>query len=152
MRIERFEDIEAWQLARDLARRIYRVTAVGDFCRDPGLKSQIRNAAGSIMHNIAEGFDSATNREFVRFLVYARRSCTEVQSQLYLASDAGYLDEGQLRDFHTRAGRARATIKGFIRYLEGCRGDEEKTRRDMCPPTRNPEPGTRNLRRGRDDD
>jgi four helix bundle protein len=145
MRIDRFEDIEAWQLARDLACRIYRVTAVGGFRRDPGLKSQIRNAAGSAMHNIAEGFDSATNREFVRFLVYARRSCTEVQSQLYLASDAGYLDDVQLGDLHGRAGRTRATIKGFIRYLERCQQNKVGKRRSA-----NAEPGTRNPERGRE--
>ena len=84
MRIERFEDIEAWQLARELTRKVYSLTKKANFTRDFGLKKQIQDAPGSSMHNIAEGFDSETNPEFVRFLRYAKRSCTEVQSELYL--------------------------------------------------------------------
>jgi four helix bundle protein len=85
MKIERFEDIEAWQLARELARKVYRLTKKPRFDVDYGLKRQIQEAAGSAMHNIAEGFDSETNAEFIRFLRYAKRSCTEVQSELYVA-------------------------------------------------------------------
>jgi four helix bundle protein len=77
MRIEKFEDIEAWQLARELTRKIYSLTKGTDFSKDYGLKNQIQEAAGSSMHNIAEGFDSETNAEFIRFLRYAKRSCTE---------------------------------------------------------------------------
>jgi four helix bundle protein len=84
MRIERFEDIEAWQLARELNRKVYELTRKTKFARDFGLRGQIQNATGSSMHNIAEGFDSETNPEFVRFLRYAKRSCTEVQSELYV--------------------------------------------------------------------
>jgi len=87
MRIDRFEDIEAWQLARELTRKVYDLTKKAKFARDFGLKGQIQDAAGSSMHNIAEGFDSETNPEFVRFLRYAKRSCTEVQSELYVALD-----------------------------------------------------------------
>jgi four helix bundle protein len=76
MRIERFEDIEAWQLARELNRKVYELTRKTKFARDFGLRGQIQNATGSSMHNIAEGFDSETNPEFVRFLRYAKRSCT----------------------------------------------------------------------------
>ena len=71
MRIKRFEDIEAWQLARELARKVYRLTNKPRFAKDYGLKRQIQDAAGSSMHNIAEGFDSETNAEFIRFLRYA---------------------------------------------------------------------------------
>ena len=67
MKIERFEDIEAWQLARELTRKVYCLTKQPKFVQDYGLKSQIQNAAGSSMHNIAEGFDSESNAEFVRF-------------------------------------------------------------------------------------
>ena len=80
----RFEDIEAWQLARELTLKVYNLTKKGKFARDFGLKGQIQDAAGSSMHNIAEGFDSETNPEFVRFLRYAKWSCTEVQSELYV--------------------------------------------------------------------
>ena len=89
MRIDRFEDIEAWQLARELTRKVYGLTKKAKFSRDFGLKRQIQDAAGSSMHNIAEGFDSETNPEFVRFLRYAKRSCTEVQSELYPAAIGG---------------------------------------------------------------
>ena len=61
MKIERFEDIEAWQLARELTRKVYRLTKKPGFAKDYGLKRQIQEAAGSSMHNIAEGFDSETN-------------------------------------------------------------------------------------------
>ena len=68
MKIEKFEDIDAWQLARELTRNIYRLTKKPMFTKDYGLKKQIQDAAGSSMHNIAEGFDSETNPEFIRFL------------------------------------------------------------------------------------
>ena len=67
MKIERFEDIEAWQLARELTRKVYQLTKKPRFARNFGLKGQIRDAAGSSMHNIAEGFDSETNPEFYSF-------------------------------------------------------------------------------------
>ena len=91
MKIERFEDIEAWQLARELTRKVYCLTGKSRFAKDYGLKNQIQDAAGSSMHNIAEGFDSETNAEFIRFLRYAKRSCSEVQSELYVALDEGYI-------------------------------------------------------------
>ncbi len=68
MRIERCGDIEAWQLARVLTRKVYQLTSKPPFSKDYGLKNQIQNAAGSSMHNIAEGFDSETNPDFIRFL------------------------------------------------------------------------------------
>jgi hypothetical protein len=74
MEIERFEDIEAWQLARELTRKVYDLTKKSKFACDFGLKGQIQDAAGSSMHNIAEGFDSETTSEFIRFLRYAKRS------------------------------------------------------------------------------
>ena len=90
MKIERFEDIQAWQLARELTRLVYHLTQKPSFAKNSELRSQIRAAAGSAMHNIAEGFDSETNVEFIRFLRYAKRSCSEVQSQLHLALDETY--------------------------------------------------------------
>ena len=117
MKIERFEDIEAWQLARELTRKIYGLTKKPEFARDFGLRKQIQDAAGSSMHNIAEGFDSETNNEFVRFLRYAKRSCTEVQSELYMALDQQYITKAEFQDVYDHAGRTRATIRGFIKYL-----------------------------------
>ena len=91
MKIDQFEDIKAWQLARELTNKVYDLTKKDKFSHDFGLKKQIQDAAGSSMHNIAEGFDSETNPEFIRFLRYAKRSCTEVQSELYVALDQHYI-------------------------------------------------------------
>jgi len=118
MRIKRFEDIEAWQLARELARKVYRLTKKSRFEKDYGLKRQIQDAAGSSMHNIAEGFDSETNAEFIRFLRYAKRSCTEVQSELYLALDEEYISADEFKDVYEQARRTRAATYGFIKYLK----------------------------------
>lgn len=115
MKIERFEDIEAWQLARELTRKVYVLTNKPEFARGFGLKGQIQDAAGSSMHNIAQGFDSETNPEFVRFLRYAKRSCTEVQSRLYVALDQRYIMNDEFQDVYDHAGRTRAAIRGFIK-------------------------------------
>jgi len=118
MKIERFEDIEAWQLARELTRKVYRLTKKPAFAKDYGLKKQIQDAAGSSMHNIAEGFDAETNAEFIRFLRYAKRSCTEVQSELYVALDEEYIDTNEFKNVYEQATRTRAAIRGFINYLK----------------------------------
>ncbi|MCC5790751.1 MAG: four helix bundle protein [Opitutales bacterium] len=117
MKIERFEDIESWQIARELTREIYSATKAGAFAKDYGLKDQITRASGSIMHNIAEGFDGGSNAEFVKFLRYAQRSATEVQSQLYVALDQSYITESQFKELYDQAAHARAKIGGFIAYL-----------------------------------
>ena len=119
MRIERFEDIEAWQLARELTRNVYGLTKKAKFAHDFGLKGQIQDAAGSSMHNVAERFDSETNPEFVRFLRYAKRSCTEVQSELYVALDQQYITNAEFKIVYDHAGRTRATIRGFIPARSG---------------------------------
>lgn len=118
MKIERFEDIEAWQLARELTRKVYSLTKKPEFAKDYGLKKQIQNAAGSSMHNIAEGFDAETNPEFIRFLRYAKRSCTEVQSELYLALDEKYISSNEFKETYELASRTRAAVRGFINYLK----------------------------------
>jgi len=71
MQIKRFEEIKAWPIARRLTKGIYAATKKSEFRRDLGLRDQITRASGSVMHNIAEGFDSETNADFVRFLGYA---------------------------------------------------------------------------------
>ena len=104
-------------MARDLTRKVYGLTKKTDFARDFGLRGQIQDAAGSSMHNIAEGFDSETNPEFVRFLRYAKRSCTEVQSELYVALDLQYITKAEFQNVYDHAGRTRAVIRGSIKYL-----------------------------------
>lgn len=101
MGVQRFEDLIAWQKARQLTADIYRITVNGPFARDFGLRDQIQRAAVSVMSNIAEGFDRGSRAEFHQFLVIAKASCAEVRSQLYVASDIGHINEAdfnRLRD------------------------------------------------------
>ena len=117
MKIESFEEIEASQLARELTKKVYHLTKKPEFAKDYGLKRQIQNAARSSMHNIAEGFDSETNGEFIRFLRYSKRSCSEVQSELYIALDEKYISQGEFKDVYKQARQTRAAVRGFINYL-----------------------------------
>ena len=117
MKIERFEDIEGWQLGRELTKQVYAATGRGNFSKDYGLRDQIQKAAGSIMHNIAEGFDAGGNGEFVRFLRYAKRSCTEVQSELYVALDQDYVARADFERLYEMARLTRSKIGAFIKYL-----------------------------------
>ncbi len=89
-----FEEIEAWQQARQLNRLIYRVTKTGRFSKDYELKNQIRRASISAMSNIAEGFERGGTNEFIHFLGIAKGSVGEVESQLYVALDESYITEG----------------------------------------------------------
>ena len=134
MKIERFEDIEAWRLARQLTARVYDATDKGALARDFGLRDQMRRAAGSIMHNIAEGFDAGSNAEFVRFLQYSKRSCTEVQSQLYVALDRKYLTESEFKTLYEQTRLVRAKTGAFIQYLTGF----ESRKRSRSTPNRQP--------------
>ena len=103
MKIERFEDIRAWQEARVLTNMVYDASDTGPFARDFGLRDQIRRAAGSAMHNISEGFDAGSDTEFIRFLKYARRAASEVQSQLYVALDRRYITQEQFQRLYDQA-------------------------------------------------
>jgi len=117
MKIQRFEDIEGWLLGRELTRQIYEITGKGTFAKDFGLKDQIQRASGSIMHNIAEGFDGGSNKEFIRFLKYSQRSCSEVQSQLYVALDQEYISQERFQELYDLSTRVHSKIGGFIAYL-----------------------------------
>lgn len=117
MTIKRFEDIEAWQIARELTRKVYAITGEDSFSRDFVLRDQIRDAAGSSMHNIAEGFDAGSTAEFVRFLRYALRSSTEVQSELYVALDQSYINQKTFDIIYEQARLTRVKIGAFVSYL-----------------------------------
>jgi len=116
-KIERFEDLQSWQKARQLANAIYELTMHPNFAKDFRLCNQIQDAAGSVMHNVAEGFDSGTNPEFIRFLKMARRSASEVQSELYLALDRKYISEEELNTAYYLATETKRLINGMIAYL-----------------------------------
>ena len=87
----RFEDLMFWQKARELTKMVYSYTQNGEFKKDFGLKDQIQRACVSVMSNIAEGFGRGSNKEFVQFLLIARGSVSEVQSQLYISKDLNYI-------------------------------------------------------------
>ena len=107
-RIEKFEDLIAWQKARELTKNIYRVTKIGEFLKDFGLRDQIRRASVSVMSNIAEGFERGGRSEFHQFLVIAKGSCAELRSQLYVALDAEYVD---VATFQSLDGLAKETSR-----------------------------------------
>lgn len=96
--IRRFEEIEAWQKARILSKEIYRISTETGLSRDYRLKDQINAAAGSVMDNIAEGFDRGGRLELVHFLTIAQGSSSEVKSQLYRLLDRGYITEEKLKN------------------------------------------------------
>ena len=116
--IKRFEDIEAWQRARQLVQAIYEISSLGDFAKDFGLKEQIRRAAVSVMSNIAEGFERGGDKEFLQFLALAKASGGEVRSQLYVALDQNSLNEAQFRSISEQAIQISQLIAGFMRYLQ----------------------------------
>jgi len=118
MKITRFEDIEGWQLGRELTRKIYSITKSGEFAKDFGLRDQIRRASGSVMHNIAEGFDAGSNPEFIRFLGYSQRSCSEIQSELYVALDQRYLNNNTFNELYELARHAKSKVGAFTKYLK----------------------------------
>jgi four helix bundle protein len=115
--IERFEDIKAWQAARDLVSAIYRVTAQGQFAKDFGLRDQVRRASVSVMSNIAEKFERSSDREFHRFLYIAKGSAGEVRSQLFVALDLGYVTSDEFDDLRARSEEVAKALSGFIAYL-----------------------------------
>ena len=101
-KIRRFEDLEIFQIARGLCKDIYIITDAESFKCDYRFTQQIRAAAGSIMDNIAEGFERNGNKEFVNFLYIAKGSCGEVRSQLLRANDVGYIDDVTFRQLYDR--------------------------------------------------
>jgi len=125
-RIDRFEDIEGWKLARRVSNRVYDVSSDGQFSKDFALVNQVRRASVSIMSNIAEGFERDGNKEFLQFLSIAKGSCGEVRSQLYIASDRGYIDEGTFNEISGILIETSKTLSGLMRYL---RQSDEKGRK-----------------------
>jgi len=117
-KIEKFEDIKAWQKSRGLVNLIYDITDDNQFSKDWELKNQIRRSAISVMSNVAEGFDRGTDKEFVQFLRIATGSCSEVRSQLYIALDRKYITQGKFDEIYNTATEVVNLINGFIRYLK----------------------------------
>jgi four helix bundle protein len=116
-RIECFEDIEAWQKAREMVRCVYEYSKLGEFAKDYALKDQIRRACISIMSNIAEGFERDGDKEFMQFLSIAKGSCGEVRSHLYAALDQQYISAEQFKILSALAMETSRMISGFMKYL-----------------------------------
>ena len=102
-RVRRFEDLEVFQKARELCKNVYSITNQEPFKGDYRFVQQIRAAAGSIMDNIAEGYERNGNKEFVNFLYIAKGSCGEVRSQLMRANDVGFIDKVTLDKLYNDA-------------------------------------------------
>ncbi len=117
MNYKRFEELPCWQKARELCEAVFEMITHSPFSKDFALKDQIWRAAGSVMDNIAEGFDDSSSREFIKFLGYSQRSCGEVQSQLYRALDCQYINKEQFGEVYELASECRKQIKGFRKYL-----------------------------------
>ena len=117
-KIQRFEDLEAWRIAREITKEVYRITKNDPFSRDFGLTNQICRACVSVMSNIAEGFERDGDKEFINFLSIAKGSIGEVRSQLYVALDQGYISDKEFISLYEKAIENRRIISGLINYLK----------------------------------
>ena len=121
MKATSFEDLRIWQNARELSKEIYRISSFTEFSKDYRFVGQITSAMGSVMDNIAEGFERDGNKEFFQFLSIAKGSCGEVRSQLYRAYDAGYIDEEL---FNTLLGKIRALSSSIFHFMNTLRASD----------------------------
>jgi four helix bundle protein len=125
--IKRFENLECWQEARRLVNMVYEaINDSKDFQKDFRLNGQITGAAISVMNNIAEGWASQSNNEFIRFLTYSRRSCAETQNCLYIALDQRYINENTFKEIYDQGLKTIKIIDGLLRYLRSQRSKQTK--------------------------
>jgi four helix bundle protein len=118
MTIKSFEDIHAWQEAKKLVKSIYTLTGKGRLSKDFGLKDQIQRAAVSIMSNIAEGYESSSNNEFIRYLGYAKASAGETRSLLYVLHEIGCINEEEFLKIKDNVSHVSSMVTKFIQYLK----------------------------------
>lgn len=124
-KIERFEDLVAWQKARTLTKQVYAATRQVAFKRDYGLTGQIQRASVSIMSNVAEGFERGKRGEFHQFLSIAKGSCAETRSLLYVALDCNYIDQNEFDDIMPLA-QEEARVLGGLRAAVERQRDTKK--------------------------
>lgn len=116
--IKRFEDLDTWQRARELTRLIYEISSSSNFAKDFGLRDQIRRSAVSILSNISEGFERGGNKEFLMFLSYAKGSCGELRSHMYVALDQEYINDEVFVSITDKTIELSKMIAGFMKYLQ----------------------------------
>jgi len=127
MKLTRFEDLDCWQEARKLTNMVYEaIRASKPFQTDYRLRDQSTGSAISIMNNIAEGWASQSNPEFIRFLTYSRRSCAEAQNCFYIALDQKYVTQGTFQKNYDQALKVTQIIDGLLRYLRSQRSERSK--------------------------
>ena len=114
---QNFEDLSIYQKARELCKEVYAITKEGEFHKDVRFVQQIHASAGSVMDNIAEGFERDGNREFINFLYIAKGSCGEVRSQIIRASDVGYIDNETASRLYKNSLALSKSISKFITSL-----------------------------------
>ena len=117
-KVRTFEDLLVWQMAIELVKRVYVLTASGLFSRDFGLRDQIRRASVSIPTNIAEGFERASRKEYLNFLNIAKGSAGEVRSQLYVALEVGYLQKESDKELREAVTKISAYLFNHIRAIK----------------------------------
>lgn len=127
--IKQFEDLEVWKKSRSICNEIYKITSVKPFAIDFELKNQILKSSGSVMDNIAEGFERGSKGEFITFLGYSKGSAGEVRSQLYRALDRKHLNEKECDLLLSNIREISKMLSGFIEYLNSSpiRGERHKT-------------------------
>ncbi len=132
--LERFEDMEVWQRARKLCNNIYPLTLKGSFEREFKLRDQINGSSGSVMDNIAEGFERDGRIEFRQFLSIAKGSVGEARSQLYRAIDRNHITSDEFLDLKLQAEEISKQLKGFISYLNASEYKGAKFKEASKPP------------------
>ncbi len=117
-KIECFEDLEIWKMAREFCLDVFRITNYNEFSKDFRLKDQIKASSGSIMDNIAEGFERSGNKEFIQFLYISKGSCGESRSQLYRVLDFSYINQKEFEQLRLKVLAISQSLSGFIKYLK----------------------------------
>ena len=118
MIVTRFEDLEIWQLARELYKLVFRLTSEEPFNRDFRFRDQIRDSSGSVSDNIAEGFERGGNKEFIQFLSVAKGSCGETRNQSYRAFDSNYISQEVLNELLNRTETISRKTANLIKTLK----------------------------------
>ena len=127
---KKFEDIDAWQIAREISKEIYKKSSIGKFAQDFELRKQARRSSGSMMDNIAEGFDRGGKNEFVQFLSIGKGSGGELKSQLYRALDNDCISEVEFNELYSKTDTYTRMVSGLISYLNqsSIKGEKFKNR------------------------